>query len=213
MALPERRMSLSPTPPTPEKRRVMIDGVTIPLKMSPNHGNPFLPGMPDLIVLHYTAGGTLAGAVQTLRDPASQASAHLVVDRDGSVVQLVPFDTVAWHAGKSSWQGVEGCNARSLGIEQVNWGPLHGGAGHWLSWCGAMVPDAEAVRTPDGSYWHDWPEAQLARTVALCQMLCTEFRIQAIVGHSEVALPVGRKQDPGPAFPMRRVRIACGVEG
>ena len=43
--------------------------------------------------------------------------AHLLIKRDGSLVQFVPFDKRAWHAGESSYQGRENCNDFSIGIE------------------------------------------------------------------------------------------------
>lgn len=51
-------------------------------------------------------------AIQTL-----QVSAHLLIYRDGTCVQFVPFDKRAWHAGKSNFQGRENCNDFSIGIE------------------------------------------------------------------------------------------------
>jgi hypothetical protein len=66
----------------------------------------------DLIVWHETAG-PYAGAVSWLRDPASRASAHLVVREDGrAVTQLVPLAAKAWHA--------EAFNAYSVGVEHAN---------------------------------------------------------------------------------------------
>ncbi len=44
-------------------------------------------------------------------------SAHLFIRRDGGLVQFVPFDRRAWHAGVSSWRGRSRCNDFSIGIE------------------------------------------------------------------------------------------------
>jgi len=46
-----------------------------------------------------------------------QVSAHLLIKRDGSFIQFVPFDKRAWHAGKSSFNGQDNCNDYSIGIE------------------------------------------------------------------------------------------------
>src|SRR6056300_1730706 len=48
---------------------------------------------------------------------ALEVSAHLLIDREGEVVQLVSFDDRAWHAGKSQWCGRDNCNDFSIGIE------------------------------------------------------------------------------------------------
>jgi hypothetical protein len=66
----------------------------------------------DLIVWHETAGA-YAGAVSWLRNPAADASAHLVIREDGrEATQLVALDAKAWHA--------EDFNRRSIGVEHAN---------------------------------------------------------------------------------------------
>ncbi|MGQ7114242.1 N-acetylmuramoyl-L-alanine amidase, partial [Escherichia sp. TWPC-MK] len=46
-----------------------------------------------------------------------RVSAHCLIRRDGEIVQYVPFDKRAWHAGVSQYQGRERCNDFSIGIE------------------------------------------------------------------------------------------------
>lgn len=46
-----------------------------------------------------------------------RVSAHFLVRRDGEVIQYVPCELRAWHAGASSWKGRERCNDFSVGIE------------------------------------------------------------------------------------------------
>ena len=46
-----------------------------------------------------------------------RVSAHCLIRRDGEIVQYVPFDKRAWHAGVSSFKGREGCNDFSVGVE------------------------------------------------------------------------------------------------
>ena len=48
---------------------------------------------------------------------ALRVSAHFLVYRDGEVVQFVPCERRAWHAGASSWRDRSGCNDFSIGIE------------------------------------------------------------------------------------------------
>jgi N-acetylmuramoyl-L-alanine amidase len=66
----------------------------------------------DTLVLHNT-DGTLTSAINRFKDPASQVSAHYIVDRDGSVTQMVNDTDTAWHSGKKD------VNQRSIGIEVV----------------------------------------------------------------------------------------------
>jgi N-acetyl-anhydromuramyl-L-alanine amidase AmpD len=67
----------------------------------------------DTIVIHATDGGSLLGNVWWLSGGHSHASAHYVVARDGSIVQLVHLSDIAWHAG--NWK----VNCHSIGIEHV----------------------------------------------------------------------------------------------
>ena len=46
-----------------------------------------------------------------------RVSAHFLIRRDGTLIQYVPTELRAWHAGVSSWKGRERCNDFSIGIE------------------------------------------------------------------------------------------------
>ena len=78
----------------------------------------------DHILLHHTASGGSGGhggadAVWNFwwgMAPGTRASANYIVGKDGSIIEAVPPKHTAWHAGSSEW------NARSVGIEIVNWG-------------------------------------------------------------------------------------------
>ncbi|MGC1952220.1 MAG: N-acetylmuramoyl-L-alanine amidase [Gammaproteobacteria bacterium] len=135
-------------------------------------------GHPDTIVIHYTAGGSVESAVQTLSDPARKASAHVVVGRDGSITQLVPFQRIAWHAGRSSFQGRSGVNRYAIGIEIDNAGRLQQAGSRFTSWFGRdYQPDevVEAVHRHESAPapWHRYTEAQIGQVEALCEALIT----------------------------------------
>jgi len=105
---------------------------TIP---SPNFSNYFRP---EYLVLHCTTGFTVEDGVRSLIDPRPdrpdlRVSAHLVIGREGRVVQLVPFNKCAWHCGPSLWNGIKGLNSRAIGIELVNAGDVErDGLGQWV---------------------------------------------------------------------------------
>lgn len=65
------------------------------------------------IVIHATEGGSLVGNVWWLSGGHSDGSAHYVISRDGSIVQLVHLSDIAWHAG--NWA----TNVHSVGVEHV----------------------------------------------------------------------------------------------
>lgn len=130
---------------------------------------------PSVIVLHST-GGTFSSAANWLRNPAAKVSAHLLVNKAGEALQLVPLSKAAWHAGASSYKGRDNVNAFSIGIEM------------------AHVDGLDA-----------WPETQLRAVAHLCAILQKAYQISHIVSHAEVATPAGRKVDPV-AFPWERFR-------
>jgi AmpD protein len=84
-------------------------------------------------------------------------SAHFLIRRNGSLVQFVPCGLRAWHAGVSVWNGREGCNDYSLGIE------IEG--------------------TDDRPY----TGAQYKTLGRLVDAICRHYPIEAIVGHSDIA--------------------------
>jgi N-acetylmuramoyl-L-alanine amidase len=178
---------------------------------SPNHGGVFAAGHPDTIVIHFTAGSSAASSVKSLCDDKSpnRASAHLVIGRDSSITQLVPFNTVAWHAGKSQHNGRTGFNQYSIGIEIDNAGELTKTGEKYLSWFGKEYPVNEVVhlkhRNHDGlRYWHTYTEDQIVIVEEICKLLLNAYPIRFILGHEEIS-PT-RKTDPGPAFPLDNLR-------
>lgn len=183
--------------------RLRRDGENVRFVATPNQGGKV---QPLYLIMHYTAGPTAAGAISWLANPAAKASAHLVIDRDGTVTQMVPFDRVAWHAGKSRWQDLEGMNSYSIGIELANAGKLEKVGGKWVNWSGKAVPDAEVMEathkhetTPAG--WHTYPPAQIEASIEVAAALNEAYHFLDVLGHEDVSR--GRKVDPGPAFPMR----------
>jgi len=106
-----------------------------------------------------------------------KVSSHLLIRRDGEVVQYVPFHRRAWHAGASSYKGRERCNDFSIGIE------LEG-------------MDDEAY---EAAQYH-----QLAKVIASLCKHYPSLSAQHLVGHSDVA--PGRKTDPGESFDWPRLR-------
>ena len=108
-----------------------------------------------------------------------EVSAHLLIRRDGELVQFVNFDERAWHAGQSCFEGRDNCNDFSVGIE------LEG--------------------TDDEPYTERQYEALAGVSAALLAHYPGMDRSR-IAGHSDIA--PGRKTDPGPAFDWRRLRRA-----
>lgn len=105
-----------------------------------------------------------------------QVSSHLLIRRDGTVLQFVPFTHRAWHAGESRFRGRHRCNDFSLGIE------LEG--------------------TDDKPYTN----RQYHHLVPIVRVILDAYpgmSIRTVAGHCDVS--PGRKSDPGPAFDWPRL--------
>lgn len=152
------------------------------------------------IIMHFTAGGSHSGTVGWFRNPNAKVSAHYVVGRDGLVTQMVPLDQAAWHAGKSKIGDKTGVNSYSVGIEICNWGPLRQVDGKFVTYSGRKYDGPTPVQSADGRYWEPYTDAQYASLLKLCDYLVENYEITHITGHSDIAIPQGRKQDPGEAF-------------
>lgn len=169
---------------------------------------------PKIIVMHFTYGASARSSANWFRDPNNKpgSSAHVVVDRDGSVIQCVDFNMIAWHAGKSRLRDIVGLNQHSIGIELANWGYLQSTGSGWKSYTGVPIADpvlaVHVNGNPSGSKqpigWEPYPPAQIATAEAIAQALVSTYGITEIVGHDDIA--PGRKWDPGPAFDKRRFR-------
>lgn len=106
-----------------------------------------------------------------------RVSAHCLIKRDGGIIQFVPFDKSAWHAGFSSYQGRDRCNDYSIGVELE-------GADH--------IP---------------YSDAQYLALASLSKEIMSHYPgigLGQIVGHNDIA--PRRKSDPGVAFDWARFR-------
>ena len=92
---------------------------------------------------------------ETIRGLA--VSAHFVVRRDGELIQFVSCDERAWHAGPSCWDGRQGCNDFSIGIEL------------------------------EGMEGETFAAAQYNRLAALLRSVAARYPISAVAGHEHVA--------------------------
>lgn len=175
---------------------------------SPNHSGEFERGNLDTVIMHYTAG-PYKTSLRTLINPKVRASAHIIIDRDGSITQLIPFNLIAWHAGKSFYKGRSGFNKYSLGIEIVNSGFLTKSGNYYRAWYGESFNPSEVIEAIHRNqskprYWHIYTPEQINSAYELVQLFRDKYGIKNILGHEEIAPK--RKTDPGPAFPLDKFR-------
>lgn len=156
---------------------------------------------PELIVIHGISlppgqyGGPWINALFTnTLDPGAhpyfagihqlRVSAHLLIRRDGEVVQYVPFHRRAWHAGVSHYAGRERCNDFSVGIE---------------------------LEGSDDAPYEPVQYLRLAEVIAALERAYPHLSRERLVGHSDIA--PGRKSDPGPAFDWHHLHSLLSSSG
>ena len=106
---------------------------------------------------------------------AGRVSSHLLIRRDGELIQYVPLDQRAWHAGVSSFQDQKECNNFSIGIE---------------------LEGTDIIPYSDEQY------ERLATVTRIIQKRYPCITPDRIVGHCDIA--PDRKTDPGPVFDWAR---------
>lgn len=136
----------------------------------------------ETLIIHYTALDFLA-SLQVLTQ--QEVSSHYLVDIEPpTIYRLVDENQRANHAGVSFWGRRHMLNPSSIGIEIVNLGYRD---------------------TPEGRHYFPYPPAQIEAVVALVRDIVKRHRIppERVLGHSDIA--PGRKPDPGPLFPWKRL--------
>lgn len=161
------------------------------------------------LIMHFTGGASAQSSADWLCNPAAKASAHLVLARDGSIIQLAPFNVVTWHAGVSQWNGLIGLNQHSIGIEMDNAGGLRQVGTAYQTLFGKPVAAEDVVIAahkyggPIGP-WQAYTPVQIERAFELAALLVAHYGLEDVLGHEDIAR--GRKTDPGPAFPLEALR-------
>lgn len=164
---------------------------------------------PKYIIMHITTGIKMQSTINWFRNPNAGVSAHLLIGRDGRVLQFVDFDTIAYHAGLSFWEGDSNLNSLSIGIELDNGGPLRQFKGEYKL-RKDVIPESEVERaqhwkesTEKG--WHKFTQVQLDVVMDILKALKERFpSIKEILAHDVVNLK--NRLDPGPLFPMEDFR-------
>ena len=118
-------------------------------------------------------------SINWLKNPLSKVSCHYLIDKKGKIIQMVPENKIAWHAGKSMWKNFIDLNKKSIGIELVNKGHRFG--------------------------YENFTVIQINSLIKLCKLLKKKYKIKTenFLGHSDIA-PL-RKIDPGEKFPWRKL--------
>jgi AmpD protein len=104
-----------------------------------------------------------------------KVSSHVLIKRTGEIIQFVPFNQRAWHAGVSTYKGRDDCNDFSIGIELEGY---------------------------EDDIFEDIQYEKLSQITEILLREYTGISKEDIKGHSDIA--PGRKTDPGILFDWDR---------
>jgi N-acetylmuramoyl-L-alanine amidase len=179
---------------------------------------------PARVVLHYSAGSTLIGAVETLRNRG--LSYHVLVDTR-------PFTIKGAHAGRSNWKELAdldngtSLNNDAIGISFINVGKHeYFSKGFWYygydsktkTFLKPRVADADATKaalvyTPGRlTHWEPFKQSQFDTCKAILDALFGRYAdITELMAHHDIA--IDEKPDPGPLAPLDEWRKEFKKEG
>ena len=132
--------------------------------LSPNCSSKSRPNNAiKFIIFHYTGMQSEIESIKRLKNVKSKVSCHYLINRKGSVIQMVKDNYVAWHAGKSNWRKYKSLNYNSIGIEVPNPGHKHG--------------------------YRKFNDNQIKSLIKISKYLIKKYRIHKknILGHSDIA--------------------------
>lgn len=152
----------------------------IKLLNSPNYSRNSRPKKSiKFIIIHYTGMQSEIESINRLINKNSKVSCHYLINRKGTITQMVKENKIAWHAGVSKWKNIKNLNKNSIGIELVNKGHFFG--------------------------YENYSNLQINSLIKLCSKLKKKYKIhkENFLGHSDIA-PY-RKIDPGEKFPWKKL--------
>ena len=74
----------------------------------------------NFVIIHYTGMKSETAAIKRLCNSKSKVSSHYFIKKNGEILNLIPDNYIAWHAGKSRWKKKSFLNKNSIGIEIQN---------------------------------------------------------------------------------------------
>ena len=152
----------------------------IKLLNSPNYSRNTRPKKTiKFVIIHYTGMQSEIESINRLINKNSKVSCHYLINRKGTIMQMVKENKIAWHAGVSKWKNIKNLNKNSIGIELVNKGHFFG--------------------------YENYSNLQINSLIKLCSKLKKKYKIhkENFLGHSDIA--PNRKIDPGEKFPWKRL--------
>ena len=166
---------------------------------------------PEGLVIHFTAGHWDRKGKDGLSSAKKNGFTYLFLEDSGDLYQGHSLYQYGSHAGSSYWEGVgSNVSKKLIGLEIACSGKLKRKNGKYVTWFDREVKEDQVRYHPGDSniqrgYYQIFTDEQLQSLERLIMTLYfnfESFKVENIVGHDEVAVPFGRKNDPGYSLPV-----------
>lgn len=161
---------------------------------------------PAGITVHYTADGSLERLKREMG--TTKVGYHLIIDRDGTIIQTASMLKTVNHAGVANWNG-KSPNRSHFAVAFISWGRLNS---QGQAWTGLQIQNP--VTRAQGM-WDAASPAQEKSLTKLLTHLINTYKISPleICGHDECSLPAGRKIDPGGSLSKSMAELRLDLIG
>jgi len=162
------------------------------------------------VTIHHLADVKVGRVIDSLL--AEGLGYHVIIDRDGTVIQTTYFSQRVNHAGTAKWRGASP-NREHIAVSLASWGTVKIQDKKYYAWNGSEIPAAQVAKRPGNLsntlyHWHIATEAQEKSLVAFLRWCMTRgLKRENFCGHDECALPAGRKSDPGGVLSMTMTEL------
>jgi N-acetyl-anhydromuramyl-L-alanine amidase AmpD len=157
------------------------------------------------VTVHHTADTNVTRLIESLKGEG--LGYHIIIDRDGTVIQTTYHSQRVNHAGTAKWLG-HSPNRSHIAVALVSWGSVTKKGNRYFAWNGAEVVATQVANrrgnlTDHAYYWHAaTPQQEAALEMYLRWCMTRGLSRESFCGHDECALPKGRKSDPGGVLSM-----------
>ena len=161
-------------------------------------------GMPKGVLIHYTVSNRKASSAQAVMKSLARRGLGCPVMDENGVIHIPkgfdPLKDVGYHAGKSAYAGKSGMSLYMVGLEVCCWGRLSSETRKYVKADEIRRASSKIANIAKGDYqmFTQKQERAILDFIAYVKAMSPDWGgVEWVRGHDEVAVPLGRKTDPG----------------
>ena len=153
----------------------------------------------SIIVIHSSFSSDINSTTKFFSDTNTKVSYHILIDKDGNIIQLVPFNYISWHTGDYNY------NQISIAIGLINEGNVtkNTNGNNLITLSGKEISSSSVECIGKNNCWVKFSDIQINTTYEICKLLIRKYHIKNIITHTEIK---PNHICPGPLFPIRKFK-------